>query len=59
MPKITDKPLSHIVSTRLNNKDYEQLVNIAKLHKLTNTSLIRKLIVEYIDKLNRKIPELN
>ncbi|BDI19602.1 hypothetical protein ANSO36C_54040 [Nostoc cf. commune SO-36] len=46
MPKITDKPLSHIVSTRLNNKDYEQLVNIAKLHKLTNTSLIRKLVIE-------------
>lgn len=59
MPKITDKHLNHIVSTRLNNKDYEQLVDTAKLHKLTSTSLIRKLIVEYIDKLNRKIPELN
>ena len=59
MPKITDKPLNHIVSTRLNNKDYEQLINTAKLHKLTSTSLIRKLVIEYIDKLNRKIPELN
>lgn len=46
MPKITDKPLNHIVSTRLNNKDYEQLVNTAKLHKLTSTNLIRKLVVE-------------
>lgn len=46
MPKITDKPLNHIISTRLSNKDYEQLVNTAKLHKLTITSLIRKLVVE-------------
>jgi uncharacterized iron-regulated protein len=59
MPKITDKPLNHIISTRLSNKDYEQLVNTAKLHKLTITSLIRKLVREYFDKLNRKIPELN
>ncbi|MGJ5635027.1 hypothetical protein, partial [Nostoc sp. CALU 1950] len=33
--------LNHIVSTRLSNQDYEQLVNTAKLHKLTITSLIR------------------
>jgi predicted DNA-binding ribbon-helix-helix protein len=59
MPKITDKPLNHIISTRLSNKDYKQLVNTAKLHKLTITSLIRKLVREYVDKLNRKIPELN
>lgn len=48
MPKITNKPLNHIVSTRLNNKDYEQLINTAKLHKLTTTNLIRKLVVEYL-----------
>lgn len=59
MPKITDKPLNHIISTRLNNKDYEQLVNIAELHKLTITSLIRKLIREYVDKLTKEIPALN
>lgn len=49
MPKITDKPLNHIVSTRLNNKDYEQLINTAKLHKLTSTSLIRKLVIECLN----------
>ncbi|PHJ58181.1 hypothetical protein VF04_29280 [Nostoc linckia z7] len=49
MPKITDKPLNNIISTRLNNKDYEQLVNTAKLHKLTITSLIRKLVVECLN----------
>ncbi|MEH2374404.1 hypothetical protein [Nostoc sp.] len=59
MPKITDKPLTHIVSTRLNNKDYEQLVNTAKLHKLTNTSLIRKLVVECFEKAAKEIPALN
>ena len=59
MPKITDKPLNHIISTRLSNKDYEQLVNIAKLHKLTITSLIRKLVREYIDKVAKETPALN
>ena len=59
MPKITDKPLNNIISTRLNNKDYEQLLNTAKLHKLTITSLIRKLVREYIDKVTKEIPELN
>lgn len=49
MPKIIDKPLNHIISTRLSNKDYEQLVNTAKLHKLTITSLIRKLIRECLN----------
>ena len=59
MPKITDKPLNHIASTRLNNKDYEQLVNTAKLHKLTITSLIRKLVIEYVDKVTKEIPALS
>jgi uncharacterized iron-regulated protein len=59
MPKITDKPLNYIISTRLSNKDYEQLINAAKLHKLTITSLIRKLVREYIDKVTKEIPELS
>ena len=49
MAKITDKPLNHIISTRLNNKDYEQLINTATIHKLTITGLIRKLVVEYLE----------
>ncbi|MEA5605073.1 hypothetical protein [Nostoc sp. UHCC 0252] len=59
MPKITDKALNNIISTRLSNKDYEQLVNTAKLHKLTITSLIRKLVREYVDKITKEIPALN
>ncbi len=59
MPKITDKPLNHIISTRLSNKDYEQLVSTAELHKLTITSLIRKLVREYVDKVTKEIPALN
>jgi Asp-tRNA(Asn)/Glu-tRNA(Gln) amidotransferase B subunit len=58
MPIITDKPLKHIVSTRLNNKDYEELINIAKLYQITTTSLLRKLVVEYL-KQNFLIQELS
>ncbi|WP_418006821.1 DUF6290 family protein [Nostoc piscinale] len=48
MPKITNKPLTHIVSIRLSKQDYEHLANTAKLHKLTSTSFIRNLVIEYL-----------
>lgn len=51
MPKITKKPLDKVIPTRLNSKDYEELINNAKQQRLTVTALLRKLVLEYLDEL--------
>jgi hypothetical protein len=37
MPKITNNPLNQVIPTRLNEKDYEELVNLAKAPELNLT----------------------
>lgn len=51
MPKITKNPLDKVIPTRLNSKDYEELINNAKQQRLTVTALLRKLVLEYLDQL--------
>jgi len=46
MPKITNNPLNQVIPTRLNTRDYEDLLNSAKQQQVTITALLRKLVLE-------------
>ncbi|XWK86613.1 MAG: hypothetical protein U7127_20740 [Phormidium sp.] len=54
MPKITNNPLNQVIPTRLNTRDYEDLLNSAKQQQVTITALLRKLVLEYLDKLRQQ-----
>lgn len=54
MPKITNNPLNQVIPTRLTTRDYEELLNSAKQQQVTITSLLRKLILEYLNKLRQQ-----
>lgn len=50
MSKLINNPLNHVLTTRLNDYDYNLLFKLAKTNKSTIAYLIRKIIIEYIDK---------
>lgn len=49
MPKIVNKPLNTVATTRLNRRDYEILKSFAEQDNMTITSLFRKLIMSYLE----------
>ncbi len=54
MPKITNNPLNQVIPTRLTTKDYEDFLNSAKQQQITITALLRKLVLEYLNKLRQQ-----
>ena len=49
MPKIVNKPLNTVATTRLTKRDYQKLKNLACQDNTTITSLFRKLILNYLE----------
>jgi predicted DNA-binding ribbon-helix-helix protein len=55
MPKIVNKPLNIVATTRLNKRDYQSLKSLACQDNITITSLFRKVILKYLE-TQQKIP---
>ncbi len=49
MPKVVNKPLNTVATTRLTKRDYQNLKNLAYQDNTTITFLFRKLILNYLE----------